>query len=284
MGFIRGFFLVIVSVLLLFSLLSMNFLWILSSSLTFDNVQKQSVVAVDTLLVGNINITNSINEIAPQIQTYCNSSNYSYYVFNEAGYTLSIPCGVASQGSNAIMGALIKSAVKNIYYTNYNCTFWNCVQSNPLFLVSEQSYNYWNSKFYLFIIISAVLAGLVFLLVKRKANMFILTGSLLIIASLPFIKLEFLLSLFTQTTFFKLLDVFFSQAYPISIITIIIGIALIILGIVLKIFKIGFSIENFISKFKKPEVKVIQKKIQNKPIVQKQITKNIVKKPMKKSK
>ncbi len=283
MGFIRGFFLVIISVLLLFSLLSMNFLWILSSSLTFENVQQQSVFAVNTLLMGNTNISSIITEISPQIQAYCKYSNDSDYVFDEGGYTLSIPCNVSSQGNDAIMGALIDSAVNTIYFTPYDCTFWNCIQSNPLFLISEQSYNYLNSKFYLFVSISVILAVLVFFLVKKKTNMPILVGSLLIIASLPFIKIELLLSLLTNTTFFNLLSVFFSQSYSISVITIIIGIVLIAIGIVLKVFKMGFSIEEFFAKFQSKEVKTIQKPVQQKQI-QKQTSKNTIKKPSKKSK
>jgi hypothetical protein len=105
-----------------------------------------------------------------------------------------------------------------------------------------------------------------FFLVEKKTNAFILSGSLLIVSAVPFIKLDYLLSLFSNKVIFKFLGVFFSQAYYVSIKTLIVGIGLLVLGIVLDIFKVGFFISNLISKIKGEKESKTGKKPNKKPI------------------
>ena len=61
MGVIRGFFLVIAAVLLFLSLISMTFFWTLSSSLSYDNVQKEAS-AIVTDFFKEANATSAIDK------------------------------------------------------------------------------------------------------------------------------------------------------------------------------------------------------------------------------
>lgn len=255
MGVIRGILLVLVSVTLFLSLFATALFWTLSSSLVYENVQRESVVVLKDLLE-SAGMTGSISTIIPIMQSYCGNNTDSDYVFNEAGYTMSVPCSSVSLGEEAIMNEMIESLVQIIYYTRYdNCNFWDCGGESgaPLFLVSEKAYNYWNNKFYLLAGVSLILSILVFLLVKKKTNAPILAGGLLIVSSIPFLKLDSLLGLFLDKTLFKLLNIFLSQSFYVSLRMLIAGIILILLGVVFKIFKIGFSISGFLSKFQKKE-------------------------------
>jgi hypothetical protein len=256
MGFIRGFLLVIVAVLLFVSFLSLNLFWSLSSSLTYDNVQQESVSIIEDVLYDNVDINKHIGEIYPVIQLYC--QNNSDYVFSYEGYAFDIPCNVAMQGPEAIIEESTKDLIHGIYYADYDCDFIDCFEdigfkldgTYSLFLISEKAHDYWTSKLYLFILISLILSVLVFFLVEKKTNMPILAGSLLIVSSLPFIKLDSFLNLFSDKIFVKLLNIFFSQTYCVSIQLLIMGIVLLSLGIIMKFFKVGFFISNLISKIR----------------------------------
>lgn len=249
MGAIRGILLVFVLVLLFFSFLSVNIFWTLSSSLSYENLQKKSVDIVGDFLQ-EINVTTLIKQNYPLIQFYC--KNYSSYVFNYQGYTFDIPCTTVLSGEKAIIEEGVKDLLQGIYYEKYECTFIDCFKKTtiPLFLISQKAHDFWKNKLYLCLIASLVLLILTFLLVEKKINTFILSGSLLIVSALPFIKLDSILSIFSDRTIFKFLGIFFSQAHAVSVKILIIGGVLLIFGIILSIFKIGFSISNFISKIK----------------------------------
>jgi len=267
MGAIRGVLLVFVAVFFFLSLLSLSLLWTLSLSLNYETLQKESAVIAKDFLK-EINVTEAIRQNYPLIQIYC--KNYSNYVLNYQGYTFDIPCSVALQGEDAIIEEGIKDTIHSIYYTEYDCNFIDCFRKSsvPMFLISQKAYDFWTGKLYFSLLASFILFILVFLLVEKKTNAFILSGSLAIVSSLPFIKLDSLLSLFSDKMIFKFLGIFFSQAHFVSIKILIIGAGLLVLGIVLDIFKVGFFISNFISKIKgekeskagkKPDKKTIKK-------------------------
>ncbi len=258
MGAIRGILLVFVAVLLFLSVLLANLFLVLTLSLNYENVREESTTLVKDFLK-EIDITNALKQAYPLISFYC--QNYSEYVFNYQGYTLDIPCSIVSQGENAIIEEGVRDLVKSVYYAKYECNFLDCPNKSqlPLFLISEKAHDFWENKFYLSLIISFVLFILVFLLVEKKTNALILSGSLLIVSAVPFIKLDYLLSLFSDKIIFKFLGVFFSQAYYVSIKTLVIGIGLLVLGIVLDIFKVGFFISNLISKSKEKTSKKTKK-------------------------
>ena len=264
MGVIRRILLVLVAVLLFLSLLSLTLLWTLSLSLNYENVQRQSTLVAKDFLK-EVDITGVITQSYPLIQIYC--KNNTDYVFNYQGYIFDIPCSVALQGEDAIIEEMVKDAIHSIYYTEYDCNFVDCFRKYPvpLFLISEKTYNFWTDKMYLFLIASIALFVLMFLLVEKKINTFILSGILLIVSALPFIKLDSILSLLSDKLIFNLLWVFFSQSFYVSIRMIIFGAGFLALGILLDIFKIGFSISNLISKIKGEKKEKASKNSAKKP-------------------
>ncbi len=274
MGFIRGFLFVIVCGLLFLSILCTTLLWTLSRSLEYDTLQEESVLIIkDFIKDNNKNMTEHVDEIFPSIQSYC--QNHSEYVFSYQGNTVDIPCETALQGTDAIIEESMRDSIKEFYYAEYNCNFLDCMKESriPVVLISEKAYNYWTQKAYLFLTISLVLSILLFFLAEKKTNVPILLGSFLIVASLPFIKLDSLLALYSgKNPLIQFLMIFFSQSYIVSLRVLIMGVFFLIVGIMLKIFKVTFFISNLISKIRgKPKVpKEKQQEIPEKKQVQTQ--------------
>jgi len=266
MGAIRGLLLVFVSVLLFLTFILGNLALTLSISLNYNNLEKQATTVLKDVIQEKMNVQALVESYYPVIQTYCQTS--SEYVFNSGGFTITIPCSIASQGTDAILDKAIKDAMHDIYYKDYGCDFIDCFQKSeiPLFLISEKSYNYIHSKLLLLLLVAVVLLAAMFLLVQKKSNAFILAGSLLIISSLLFFKLDVFFSFISDKTILKILGIISSNAFFIAIRVLIAGIVLILAGIIMKIFKIGFFISNLLSKLRgkkeaKPKAKPkVQKK------------------------
>lgn len=288
MGFIRGFLLVIVCGLLFLSIFCTTLFWTLSLSLEYETLQRESVSIIkDFIKDNNGNMTEYVEEILPSIQSYC--QNHSEYVFSYQGSTVSIPCSTALQGPDAIIEESMRDSIKELYYAEYDCNFLECMKETrvPFVLISEKAYNYWTKQKYLFATISLVLSVLLFFFAEKKTNVPIILGSFLIVASLPFIKLDSLLALSSgENPMIQFLIIFFSQAYIVSIRMLSTGIFLLIIGIVMKIFKIGFFISNLISKiFGKSKSEIPKKKQQEIPEKkQDKIQKNFFKKKRKRYK
>jgi len=101
-----------------------------------------------------------------------------------------------------------------------------------------------------------------FFLIKEKTNLPIVVGILLALASLPFIKLNWLFSFMPNNPFFEFISVLVSNSYNIFLASMILGLIILAIGIILKFFKIGFKISEFFSKkdaTSKEEVKEIVK-------------------------
>lgn len=258
MGAIRGILLVFVVVFLFLSVLLGHLFWVLTLSLSYDNVREESSALVADFLK-EINVTSAIKQAYPLISFYC--QNYSEYIFNYQGYTLDIPCSIVLQGENAIIEEGVKDVVKSVYYAKYECNFLDCPNKSqlPLFLISEKAHDFWENKFYISLVLSFILLILVFLLVEKKTNVPILIGSLLVVSSLLFIKLDSLFALFSDKIIFKILGFFLSETYFVSLKILIAGIILVVAGIILKIFKVGFFISNLISKSKEKPGKKTKK-------------------------
>ncbi len=267
MGFIRGFFLVTVSVLLFFSLFIAITFGVLGASLTYDNVQNKSISIAHNFLQQNGNLTSTISKNYPYLQIYCQT--HPNYLFNAEGYAINVSCINAMKGENELINEGISSLIHQIYYAQYNCNFLDCFKSNeiPVFLVSEKMYNYLAGKSGLFSAISLVLFVFLFLLIKKKINSFIILGAFFIIPSLAFLKMNVFLNTSSNKMIVQFLELFFSQSFPIALKILIIGIFLVIFGIVFKIFNLGFLISERISKMKeKSSVKKSQNTQIKKPV------------------
>ena len=253
MGIIRGFVVIVLSVLLFLAVFSSALLWILSSSLSYENVQKESSGAVKDLL-SEMNVDEVLNGYYPLIQMHC--QNNSEYVFKVQKYTFDIPCGVALQGKEAIIEEGVRDVVKNIYYAEYDCNFWNCFEKSemPSFLISEKAHNYWKGKLFLALVTVLAMSVLMFLFIAKKTSLPITLGISGAVTALAFLKIESVFSLFPEILS-KFLNIFFSQSYAIAIKFLITGIILIIAGIILKVLKIGVKIEGIVEKIKEESKK-----------------------------
>lgn len=261
MGVIKSFLLVVASVLLFVSLLAGNLFLTLSWSLEYENVEAQFSSSMKDLVVGEIDLDDIMSNQIPFMESHC--QNNSEFVFNDptTGHTFQVPCDVITQGPDAIVEYGSKSFIEEIYYQEYDCGFWDCFEKSeyPLFLLSQKAKNYWDGKVYLMLLVSLLLVGSMFFLVDKKTSLLIIPGSLLIVSSLPFMKLDGLISFFSGKPFIDFLAVFFTESYSVFLISLIAGIVLLAAGILFKIFGIGFKISNFFSK--KNSSKPIKKEV-----------------------
>jgi hypothetical protein len=169
------------------------------------------------------------------MKNYCSIG--SEYKFTYGNYSLTLPCQIIENGTDAIIDYGAGYIVDQIYYTEYNCEFWQCVgnSSVPLVLISEKAMDYWRGKFLLLLILSFIIFALIFFISKNRTTTFIVTGGLLIISALPFRKLNWALT-FVPEKLSGIFSVFFTKAHSVFVIMLVIGIVFIILGIISKIF------------------------------------------------
>jgi len=251
MGLIRGGLVVVLSVLLLLSFLAGNLFLTLGMSLDYDVVKPELTAVAQSLGDSELNLNSLVDDKLVLMGAFC--ENDSEYVFNEGGYTFVIPCEVITQGSDAIVNHCVEGIVDDYYYKEYDCDFWDCFEESdmPVFLVSQKAQDYWKGKFYWCLTLAVVLLALLFLFVEAKSNAFIVSGGLLILSALPFMKLDWVLGFVSDKTLLGFFTLFFTQSHYVFWISLGIGIILLAVGIVMKFFGIGFKISGFLNKFGK---------------------------------
>ena len=224
MGVIKGSFLFILSVLLFILLLVTGSFLTLSSSLKYENVQKEITPLID----------NFVNECDGQ----------ENYTFTFEGNEISVPCSYIKENNISLKGA-VDTAAQDAYYKDYNCDFWDCfaTESTPFFLVSEKAKDYWKEKFYYALLASLVILVLIFFLFENKLNFPVLTGSLFIVSSLLILKAKSIATGFIPEsfrTFSSFLNIFFSEVLTVFWIFFILGLLLVGLGLGLKFSNLDF--------------------------------------------
>ena len=279
MGVIRGGLLVFISVILFIIVLLGSIFSVLSLSLGYENVQKElKDVAKNlteskfNLIKENFNLTTEMERAKGFMRERC--LNETSYVFASGGYTFVLPCSLLeedNQSGEAFIDSGIDSIIYDIYYDDYDCNFWDCFKKTelPLFLVSEKAKNYWQEKFYLSLIIFAVLAFLIFLLVEQKPNTPILIGSIFVASSLLLLRLEKLPALIIGESYSQFVRVFFSKTSTVFWILFILGLVLIVAGISLRLLGADFTKKRFskedVKEMVKEEVKKEKEKSEKKP-------------------
>jgi hypothetical protein len=269
---------VLVSVLLFLSIFATMTFGILSASLNYDNVQNNSVSIVHNFLQQDGNLTSAISRNYPYVQIYC--QNNSNYVFGAEGYTFNVSCANALKGQNEFIDEGIKNLIYKIYHTSYDCNFLDCFKSSeiPTFLLSEKTKDFFGGKSRLFLLISFLLFVPLVLLTKKKENSSILLGIFLIIPSLLFIKIDLLFNTISNKIILQVLNLFFSESFPIALGILILGIVLLAFGIIFKIFNFGLLFSNWISKLKEKRTESEKQKAKNLPILQKSPKSSVKKK------
>lgn len=248
MGLIRGGLFYIVCVLLVVSLILAGVFITISKSLSYENLKTE---------LTKISLEKSsefdINSAFPEMQAKCLNNSGGGVSFSEnSGFNINIPCTVVSQGSEAVLSYAVDSIIGDMYYKEYDCGFFNCFKQGepPIFLISQHSHDYFKSKFYLMLLTSLVLIILLFFLVENKPNFPITTGIVLIISSLPFMKLDFFSKFFIDASYLYFLSIVLSNTRFIFLIYLISGIALVGVGIGLHFYLFGESIAEKIEKWK----------------------------------
>lgn len=271
MGVLRGFGIVIVSVLLFVSLLATGIFGTLNYSLTYENVQPKITNIANQIITEQIGSNEILNTLTPLLETYCLSN--TEIIQNFQGYTFVFPCEVVSQGESAIINYTVEYLVSDFYYKEYNCSFVKCFEESniPLFLVSKHAKDYWNSLYKKFLLFDLILIGLAILLVEKKSNSPILVGALLIpsaliisqlknigtgVAKLILSPISSALSGETAKEIIpQIVATFFSESTKIFLWMFILGIILIALGLFFKLTALGIKIKN------KIEEKVMKKRV-----------------------
>ncbi len=256
MGFIRGTFLVFISALILISFLLLGIFATLNSSLEYEIVKPQIKSFIKDVVKNEINNT-LIDEQAKILQTHCKSNKD--YTFNDEtiNYTFVIPCESIALGTDEIINAEADILINEYYYKEYECGFLECFkeQKIPLFIISQHAKDFWQKQFYTLLIISFLLAVLIFLLVEKKKNFPIILGSLLIVGLLPVLALseisKFALSSLVLNVSFDLSSIaliLFSKANSVFLAGFILGAILIGIGIFWELIIIGLKIEHWFEK------------------------------------
>ena len=184
--------------------------------------------------------------------------NNTDYVFSYEGYTADIPCEVVGGGEEAVLEETIGDVVDDIYYDEYDCSFFDCLTETeqPFFLISYKAREYWKGNFYIALVVSLVLIVLMFFFLEHKMNLPIILGSLLILASLPLLKIQGLVGSIVGDSYLSFLGLFFSKAGGIFWLFFIPGLILVGLGITLR-----FVNPDFLkTRFSRKDVKRIVKK------------------------
>ena len=243
MGFIRGALSVFVSILLFIIFLVGSAFLTLTLSLQYENVYEHLAPVIQSTLEEEmgVDIPFEIEKELSSMEIQCEDYPEGY-VFSEQGYTITLSCEALTQGTDAIIASGVESLIETAYYKEYTCDFWKCFSEEeiPLFLVSEYAKDYWKSKFYLTLAVAVGLMALLFFLYKKKQNVFVVPGILLIAAAVPFLRMGFLMNISGDRMIFELLGIFFSKARVVFRISFFTGIGLLVVGIFFKLFLVGF--------------------------------------------
>jgi len=282
MGVLRGFGIVIVSVLLFVSILATGIFATLNYSLTYENVQPKISSISTQIIEEQIGEQEIITQILPFLETYC--QNNTEVIQDFEGYTFVFPCETISKGQDAIINHTVNYLIEDFYYKDYNCTFTKCFEETdvPLFLVSKYAKDYWNSLYKKFLIFDLILIGLAILLTEKKSNSPILIGALAIPASLIISQLQnigtkivgLILSPIssaltdssekTSEIISQIVQIFFAESPKIFLWIFITGLILIGIGLILKLTSLGIKIKNWIDKIKtKNKVSELEDKVEN---------------------
>lgn len=252
MGFLRGAISTIIGIVLLISLFVMNASLTITWSLEYETLKPVLKDVVKDLAQEQFELEGDLGENIVLMQMYC--ENETEFVFSQQGYTFVIPCKVINQGGDAVVNYGSELLIEKIYYAEYDCEYWDCVKKtdNFLVLVSEKSHDYWQSKFYVFLLTSIALFVLMFLVSNRKSNAFIFSGILTIISSLPFIKLLWLANFAPEAVRPVFLS-FFVKSYNVFIVVAIVGLFLLGLGIAFHFLRWGLKISKLFRKDSKED-------------------------------
>ena len=267
---------VLLSVILLTTLVSLGTTETLQKSTKYENIRYNFITISEDFLEENGNLNSMIEQSLPLMQTYCTATNETSYTFQQNQFTFNLSCDTINQGTDAIINQIINDIVgtfiEETYYQEYDCGMIQCLQQQqPMVLISEKAHEYWTQKSNLFLLISLGLAVALFFLTKHKSNFFLISGGLVIGASVVVSQLPSIVSNITTAAmgpatsplqqmgvpsdvFARIASSFFSQAGDVYLWLLITGILLVVIGVLFKVFGLAGKIAGlFKGKHKNPK-------------------------------
>ena len=224
--------LIIVCILLLGSLFIGNFLLVLSSSLEYENVKSELNPIIKEAIYDSVNME-KVDDNFAIMKVYCEGGNSEFVVSDD--FEFRIPCNEILVGTpDSVLDSQIEKFLQENYYKEYDCDFIGCFGKSeiPFFLVSEMTKNYLENKYYYFLVFSLIFLGIIYLLVEDKKNTLVIGGSLVIVSSLPFIKITSFS--FGPESYSQMFAIFVEQSHVIFWWMFIIGILILGMGIGLR--------------------------------------------------
>jgi hypothetical protein len=283
MTVIRGGLLVITSIMLFLALLIANVFLVISLSLTYDNVNKEAIPAIKDAFSDQIRVVRAVNNEYPIMQQYC--QNYPNYVLDYEKVKVVVPCTVILQGQDSVVNFSVSEFIDEVYFTNYDCSFFQCFKQYkpPFFIVSKMTQDDFYSRFNLMLIAIGILCVIGFILSEKKSNFFLLISMLIVLSVLPFWKLEWLIVTF-GANIQPLLLIFFSKSFFVFKTLAIVGASLFVIGLILKLFTVGFNLSTIFSKSPEQEKKEKKEKEKQERKEKRELEKNKAKKKLSKKK
>ena len=256
MNFIRGSLLVFISALILISFLFLGIFATLNYSLKYEAVKPQIKSFINEFVKNEVNRT-IIDEQVKILQTHCKTNQD--YAFNDetTNYTFVIPCETIAKGTDEIMNAETEILIDGYYSKKYECEFLECFKESggSFIIISQHAKDFWKKQFYTFLIVSFLLAVLIFMLVEKKKNFPILIGALIIVGFLPLLAFygiaKFVASSLELGIPFDLssiASIFFSKANSVFLTGLVTGAILIGIGIFWELIIIALKIEHWFEK------------------------------------
>jgi len=283
MSFIRGAGIVIIGAILFLGLIFAGLIYTFQNSLEYENLKGEVGNVLLENMASNQQLVQGVDSAIPYLQEYCKT--HSSYTFNSelSDLKVDVSCGSIRAGKQAIVDEMVNESLSQVYYQKYDCEFVDCLnQDKPLYLISGEFKGYLMSKFYFVLLALIVLSVLMFFLVEHKANYFLISGALIIIAGLPFLVLKSIF-FFMEDYLYGVTNIFLSTSRSTFVGFLIIGIIFLIVGIVWKLFIVGFKISAFFSRHKNDDEKDEEDEEDEKESISKKDVKEIVKKEVSKN-
>jgi hypothetical protein len=249
MGILKSGALVIIGGIFLITGLLMSTILVFQNSVSYENLDSGLSTYLDSLLK-ETNFEKSIEENLPIMQLYCqNNSEYSFFDKN-TNEVFVLDCGIINNGAEEIKNKIMEDLLESIYYEEYDCNFFDCFKKTEsgFFLFSKKAYDYWGNLFYKFLFLILISFGIIFFLVEKKSNAFVLSGILLVLSVIP---LLFFNKILIKIPYIKEFIFLFSSSSSVFWKFILIGGLICLVGFLIKFFSVGFKISNFFQKFQK---------------------------------
>jgi len=249
MGFIRGILTVLATSVFFFAALSSALFYTVGSSLDYAAVENKTVDLVSEIS-NQINLTQKLTSQLTIIKSYCKTGSEFNFSYQE--YNFTVPCSGINQSVSGIVNDTIRGLIRNLYYEEYDCVLWDCFDKYPpTFLISAQSQAYWYKLFYFALTGLILSAAALFFLIEKKRHVPFVTGGLILLASLIILAINKAVNAVSTEIIAEIIGVFFSRASFVFFRMIFISAAILLAGLFIEFYRVGFKVYNLFSKLEK---------------------------------